>query len=102
MHSLDLWENPEEFNPDRFLDDQMHYKSNDNLIPFSVGKRFCLGKTLAEQEFFLFLTGLLHQFRFESPVSKADLPNIRFSDDNLNTAFIRYPPSYKVILRPRL
>ena len=53
----ELWENPEEFNPDRFLNDQNHYQNNENLIPFSVGKRFCLGKTLAEQEFFLFLTG---------------------------------------------
>ena len=55
----ELWENPEEFNPDRFLNDQNHYQNNENLIPFSVGKRFCLGKTLAEQEFFLFLTGKL-------------------------------------------
>ena len=60
----ELWENPEEFNPDRFLNDQNHYQNNENLIPFSVGKRFCLGKTLAEQEFFLFLTGQL-KFFFE-------------------------------------
>ena len=99
---LDLWDNPEEFNPNRFLDENGHYKSNDNLIPFSVGKRFCLGKILAEQEFFLFLTGILHQFKFESPVSKEALPNVRFCDDDINTAFIRYPPNFQVILRPRL
>ena len=99
---LDLWDKPEEFNPNRFLDENGHYKSNDNLIPFSVGKRFCLGKILAEQEFFLFLTGILHQFRFESPVSKEALPNVRFCDDDINTAFIRYPPNFQVILRPRL
>lgn len=46
-------------------------------------------------------TGLLHQFKFESPISREDLPNINFCEDDVNTGFIRYPPTYEVILRPR-
>ena len=66
-----------------------------------MGKRFCLGKNLAEQELFLFFANLMHQFKFEA-ASSADLPNIKFCEDNVNTAFIRYPPRYDVILRQRL
>jgi cytochrome P450 len=100
-YNPDLWSDPEIFNPDRFLE-AGKFVPNENLIPFSVGKRFCLGKNLAEQEFFLFLTGLLHRFQFLSPVPTKQLPCISFSEDNVNTGFLRYPPSYKVILRPRL
>ncbi len=94
----------EDFNPQRFLDSGTgKFQANDNLIPFSVGKRFCLGKNLAEQEFFLFFANLMHQFQFEAVVeSQKELPSIKFSDDDFNTAFLRYPPQYEVILRPRL
>ena len=46
-------------------------------IPFLIGKRFCLGQTLAEKEFFLFFVGLMQKFDFlPSNGSKADLPKI--------------------------
>lgn len=96
----ELWENPEDFNPDRFLSSAGHFESSPNVMPFSVGKRFCLGKELAEQEFYLFLSGLLHRFRFENPPDQ-ELPSISFCQDDLNTGFLRYPPSYNVILRAR-
>ena len=97
-----IWPEPEEFRPERFLDPNGEFVPNHpHLLPFSVGKRFCLGKDLAEQEFYLFLTGLLHRFTFESPVPKNQLPNIKFCQDEFNTGFVRYPPTYKVILRER-
>ena len=53
----------------KFSNPRGHFTPNsDNLIPFSVGKRFCLGKDLAEQEFYLFLTGLLHRQIYISQV----------------------------------
>ena len=39
------------------------------LLFLSIGKRDCLGKSLAKMELFLFLSALLHQFDFE-PTSK--------------------------------
>ena len=35
----ELWENPENFNPERFLKDGKVHKP-DYVIPFSVGKKF--------------------------------------------------------------
>lgn len=97
----ELWKSPESFQPERFLDEFGHFCANDNLIPFSVGKRLCLGQTMAEQELFLFLTGFLFRFTFEK-CPNAPLPNIDFATDEVNTSFIRYPPYYQVILKPRL
>jgi cytochrome P450 len=34
---------------------------NDHVIPFGLGKRSCLGQSMAEKEFFIFFVGLLQQ-----------------------------------------
>ena len=94
------WKSPEEFQPERFLDEFGGFCNNENLIPFSVGKRACLGQSMAEQELFLFLAGFLHRFTFEK--SEDILPDIDFAQDDCNTSFIRYPPNYKVVIKPRL
>ena len=41
------WENPLEFNPNRFFD-QKEKRNPFAFIPFLGGKRICLGKTFAE------------------------------------------------------
>lgn len=38
----EIFEKPEEFNPERFLDENGKLKKVDELIPFSVGKRFLI------------------------------------------------------------
>ncbi len=55
---------PQRFDPGRFLDDQGHFVPHPTMVAFGVGKRDCLGKTLAKQETFLFSACLLHQFEF--------------------------------------
>ena len=53
----DHWQNGMTFNPDRFLLKDGSVKKDEHLIPFSIGKRQCLGETLAKAEMFLFFTG---------------------------------------------
>ena len=63
-----------QFNPGRFLDtngkflgkssNRLNEHRRANLVPFSVGKRDCLGKVLAEREFLWFFVGLLYEFEF--------------------------------------
>lgn len=65
-HDIKFWENPDEFNPERFLSpDKKTLMKNDALMPFSVGKRACLGESLAKDEFFLFLTTIFQRFDIE-------------------------------------
>jgi cytochrome P450 len=45
-YSKEIWGDPENFRPERFLSpDEKTVRRNDALIPFSVGKRQCLGMT---------------------------------------------------------
>ena len=93
------WTNPNEFNPDRFYD-----KTNnkcvprERLIPFSIGKRFCLGQSLAEKEYFLFFAGLIQKFEF-LPLPGEPLPDIG-KDSGITVGTIRGPPIYTCILKP--
>lgn len=101
-HDPEIWTDPENFDPNRFITgDKTLVDNQEHLIPFSVGKRQCLGKILAEQEFYLFFSGLMHQFEFRA-VPNAQLPGFKFYEDNANTGFIRYPPRYQVIICDRL
>jgi cytochrome P450 len=57
-----VWKDPDVFRPDRFLDDDNKIVGKDRIIPFSLGRRSCLGEMLARQEIFLFLTGWIQRF----------------------------------------
>ena len=59
---------PEKFKPERFLkevDSKLVYEPHPALVYFGIGKRECLGKSLAKTELFLFLSALVHTFDFE-------------------------------------
>merc|ERR1712126_20781 len=54
MNDPEYWDNPLMFNPDRFLTEDGRFTKNSRLIPFSVGRRYCMGEILARNEVFLF------------------------------------------------
>ena len=76
-HDPEIWDEPEAFRPERFLDEEGNFvpPKADRFLPFSAGRRVCLGESLARIELFLVLARLLHSFKFENPAG-CDLPTL--------------------------
>ena len=66
MNDPEYWSKPEEFNPERSIDSNGQFRKDERCIPFLLGKRYCLGKQLGQQELFLFLSGLLQSLTFST------------------------------------
>ncbi|XP_076584833.1 cytochrome P450 2U1 [Chaetodon auriga] len=62
-----VWDDPDSFNPARFLDDEGRLIRKECFIPFGIGHRVCMGEQLAKVELFLMVTSLLQAFRFRLP-----------------------------------
>ncbi|XP_026524452.1 cytochrome P450 2U1 isoform X1 [Notechis scutatus] len=61
------WENPNDFCPARFLDENGQLLKKETFIPFGIGKRVCMGEQLAKMELFLMFVSLLQSFTFIYP-----------------------------------
>ncbi|XP_048348513.1 cytochrome P450 2W1 [Sphaerodactylus townsendi] len=83
------WETPHEFNPGHFLDSEGQFVQKEAFMPYSLGRRSCMGESLAKMELFLFFAGLLQRFTFQPPVG------IAASDIDLSV------PKTTFTLRPR-
>ncbi|GBP90240.1 Cytochrome P450 18a1 [Eumeta japonica] len=57
-----LWDEPDKFNPSRFIDDNGRIRRPEFFMPFGVGRRMCLGDVLARMEMFMFFSCIMHQF----------------------------------------
>nr|XP_015801058.2 cytochrome P450 2K1 [Nothobranchius furzeri] len=61
------WESPHTFNPSHFLNEEGKFIKRDAFLPFSAGRRVCLGESLARMELFLFFASLCQRFLFRPP-----------------------------------
>ena len=71
----EIFERPDIFNPDRFLNKIGAFVTPKEFIPFSVGRRTCVGMQLAKWELFLYMANLIKTFTF-LPADDEHLPKI--------------------------
>lgn len=97
------WDNPKTFNPNRFLETIHDSKSNKDVLtvrkniphflPFSIGKRTCIGQNLVRGFSFIMLANILQRY----DVSSKNLDEIK-----VQPACVAVPPdTYKLVLTPR-
>ncbi|XP_008060182.1 cytochrome P450 2D6-like [Carlito syrichta] len=90
-----IWEKPFRFHPKHFLDAQGHFVKQEAFMPFSAGRRACLGEPLVRMELFLFFTCLLQHFSFSVPAGQP-----RPSDYGVSP-FLVSPAPYQLCAVPR-
>ena len=84
MHNPEVFDSPETFKPERFLDSNGNYLStrHPGFIPFGMGRRACPGEKLALADLFLIITNLLqltsgYEFILPNGPGSADVnPNL--------------------------
>lgn len=76
LHDERVWQDPHVFRPERFLDKDGHLLQPEQFIPFSIGRRVCLGESLAKMELFLFISMILQRFKLE-PEVEGELPPLK-------------------------
>ncbi len=90
------WEEPEKFNPHRFLTESGEIREDllDKYYPFGLGKRRCLGEYLGRLAIFSLLTNLMHKCKFERVADE------KLSFEGMPGAVVT-PMPYKVTVKPR-
>ena len=72
MSDREYWEDPEEFRPERFLmivDNETRLVKKEMFVPYGMGRRICMGESLAKDTLFIFFTNLVKHLRFSNPVN---------------------------------
>ncbi|KYR03142.1 hypothetical protein DLAC_00642 [Tieghemostelium lacteum] len=91
MKSEDFWLRPNEFLPERFINDN----HSDVFFPFSLGNRNCIGVNLAQDQIYILVANIISNFKLKLP------PGVDKFDETecLGLAFAPLP--FKIILENR-
>jgi len=94
----EYWEKPDTLYPEHFIDENGELDAkNPAFMPFGLGRRQCIGHTLARAELFLFCGALLQRFTIEFP------PNTPPAtlDPDPSAYMFSLPQPFKVLIKRR-
>ncbi|WP_111510840.1 cytochrome P450 [Mycobacterium kyogaense] len=78
-HHPDFWDKPDEFNPDRFLDDRDKSRHMCAYYPFGVGSRMCIGKYMGTVEAVLAIAMIYQRYRLVLDAGAGIAPKVKMS-----------------------
>ncbi len=102
MNDPKYWNNPREFRPERFLENEKYLALRPTaFIPFGTGRRKCLGEKLAINDLFLVLVRFLqltneYEIALEGGPGSADLEPVNSIPD------IAKPNDFKIIFKSKI
>ncbi|PIL25358.1 cytochrome P450 [Ganoderma sinense ZZ0214-1] len=103
LHDPELYPQPDEFMPDRFLDSagnlDIHGRDPADIV-FGFGRRVCPGRHFAESTSFILVASVLSAFEIGPPVGEdgKPLPLKREASDHL---VVSHPKVHRYTVRPR-
>ena len=99
MKDPDHWEDPDMFRPERFLEKTeagLKVAKKERFVPFGIGRRICMGESLAKDTLFIFITTLIKHLKFENPVAHP-----KPDPENYTDGFTIIPHPYYVNIKSR-
>ncbi|XP_041348377.1 steroid 17-alpha-hydroxylase/17,20 lyase-like [Gigantopelta aegis] len=95
-HDPEKWTDVEDFKPERFLDETGAMAPKpDSWLPFSAGRRVCLGESVAKPELVLLLAGYTRQFKISLP------DGVKPDFEAIGGGFLRTPKPFKIVFEER-
>lgn len=84
----DFWDHPEDFIPERFLEEQTKFSKN--YFPFGAGPRMCIGNNFAMYEMILAIIAIVEQFEIKEKISPIQIkPLITLKPQNAILEFVK-------------
>ncbi|KAG5343836.1 CP303 protein, partial [Acromyrmex heyeri] len=91
------WDDPEDFRPERFLDNNGNIITPEKYFPFGIGIHHCMGETLARSNIFIITATLLQAFSF-SVVPGEQRPTMQDFVDGVTAG----PKPYRALVSLRM
>ena len=100
MKDPDVWPEAEMFRPERFLEEteagELRLVRHERFVPFGLGRRICMGMSLATDSLFIFTTTLVKSLKFDNPLHQPKPDPANFTD-----GFTVIPHPYYVNIKRR-
>jgi len=87
----EVFENPDQFDPERYLVDGK-FRAHPKVIPFGIGKRRCLGEVLAKAQLYLYFARIMQVYDVQA---RSEI--VEGTDDG----FVVSPKMFQVAFVPR-
>jgi len=95
LYNPQFFPEPHRFDPSRYLDSEGKFMAHPKMLAFGVGRRRCLGESLARLELYMFFAGLLARFHLRKERQEDVLTDVPFA------GAVNSPKPFKVIFEPR-